>query len=499
MRTLVWFRTDLRTHDNLALHHARAAVRDTASAREGDAPGGMVALFVISPGEWRDHDYAPAKVDLMLRTLGELSRDLAALNIPLLIARAASIADVPALVAKAAADNACGAVFFNREYEVNEAARDARTMRECASLGIKCYGYHDQVYAPPGEVRTAGGSGGYFTVYTPFKKASYARMLKEGIPGCVPVPKPLSAMVRAPDPVPTSVEGFESRVPASRWPAGEAHARTRLATFARERIVPYKAERDFPGKPGTSELSPYLAIGAISCRQCLSAAVDANREFMGARAASQSPLDSGSEGIAHWISELLWREFYIHIMVGFPRVCKNRAFQPSTEAVRWNDNPIHFEAWTQGRTGVPIVDAGMRQLLRDGWVHNRVRMVVAMYLTKNLFLDWRLGESWFMRNLVDGFLASNNGGWQWSASTGTDAAPYFRIFNPVSQSEKFDPKGEYIREFVPELSQLEGDAIHQPWTLPSLLRSRLEYPQPLVDLSVTRERAIAAFQAIKKA
>jgi deoxyribodipyrimidine photo-lyase len=177
----------------------------------------------------------------------------------------------------------------------------------------------------------------------------------------------------------------------------------------------------------------------------------------------------------------------------------NRAFQKPTEAIRWNENAAHFDAWTRGRTGVPIVDAAMRQLATTGFMHNRLRMVAAMYLTKNLFLDWRLGEAFFMRHLVDGFLASNNGGWQWSASTGTDAAPYFRIFNPVSQSRRFDEQGEFIRRYVPELRDLDAETIHEPWTLPGLLRQGLDYPSPLVDLSKSRADAIEAFRVVKGA
>jgi deoxyribodipyrimidine photo-lyase len=301
-------------------------------------------------------------------------------------------------------------------------------------------------------------------------------------------------MVGTADAVPTSVDGFESSVDAAHWPGGEMYALKQLRSFAEKQIVPYKATRDFPGTRGTSMLSPYLAIGAISPRQCIVAAVQANTL---AAKSNTSPFESGPEGITHWISEVLWREFYIHILVGFPRVCMHRAFQPTTESILWNDNAKHLEAWKLGRTGLPIVDAGMRQLREMGWMHNRVRMIVAMYFTKNLFLDWRLGEKFFMQNLVDGFLASNNGGWQWSASTGTDAAPYFRVFNPLTQSQKFDSDGTYIRRFVPELRDVEGDAIHEPWTIPGLLRSRVDYPEPMVDLSKTRERAIEAFRDIK--
>lgn len=479
MRPLIWFRTDLRTTDNFALHHACAA-----------ASNGALALFVVSPEEWRRHDWAPVKVDLILRTLSILSRDLARLNIPLLIGHAPTLNDVPPTVLNTARANDCSALFFNREYEVNEAARDKRTAALFKADARSVFAYHDQVLAPPGEVRTS--TAGFYTVFTPFKKAFYARMLHQGVPESVPAPARLPALVSTPSPVPSRVEGFASHVSPDRWPAGEHAAMSRLHAFIQAHVRTYKSQRDLPAVDATSQLSPHLNLGTISVRQCLRAALDANTQ-----APKDKPFDSGNEGIIHWISELLWREFYIHILVGFPRVCKHRAFQPATEAIEWHDNEAHFNAWSIGQTGVPIVDAGMRQLHRDGWMHNRVRMITAMFLTKNLFIDWRRGERYFMQHLVDGFLASNNGGWQWSASTGTDAAPYFRIFNPVSQSQRCDPAGDYIREFVPELQDLDSDAIHDPWTLGPLLRQRLNYPDPIVDLARSRERAIESFRALK--
>lgn len=480
MRALVWFRSCLRTTDHAAL-----------SAATRNATKGVVALFIISPGEWRAHDYAPVKVDLILRTLQELTEQLRSLNIALIVRTAPTPQDVPKVVLKAMKEFECDEVCFNREYEVNEMARDAKVREVCEHAGAKVREYTDQSLIEPGDVRT--GEGRFYTVFTPFKKASIAHLQKRGVAE-YPAAKKQKEIVGTPDEVPAQVKGFESSVPANTWPAGEKHAMKRLATFAKKSMATYKAQRDFPAIDGTSVLSPYLAIGAISPRQCIIAALEANREFVKAGA---SAFDSGNEGCVHWISEVLWREFYIHILRGFPRVCKHRAFQPATERIVWNENAKHLEAWKHGKTGVPIVDAGMRQLLTTGWMHNRVRMITAMYFSKNLFLNWRDGEKWFMQHLVDGFLASNNGGWQWSASTGTDAAPYFRIFNPISQSVKFDPQGDYIRKYVPELSDIEGEAIHEPWTLPGLLRNKLDYPDPLVDLSKTREKAIEAFVKLK--
>ncbi|HCL4097052.1 TPA: deoxyribodipyrimidine photo-lyase, partial [Pseudomonas aeruginosa] len=266
------------------------------------------------------------------------------------------------------------------------------------------------------------------------------------------------------------------------WPAGEEVAQERLRDFADQHLADYHERRDFPALPGTSQLSPYLAAGVLSPRQCLDAALVANRgEFSG-----------GQQGAATWINELLWREFYKHILVGYPRVSRHRPFREETEALRWRQAPAELEAWQQGRTGIPIIDAAMRQLLATGWMHNRLRMVVAMFLSKNLLIDWREGERWFMRHLIDGDLAANNGGWQWSASTGTDAVPYFRLFNPLSQSERFDPRGEFIRHWLPELAGLERKAIHDPSSLG--LFAGVDYPRPMVDLKASRERALAAFR-----
>ena len=238
-----------------------------------------------------------------------------------------------------------------------------------------------------------------------------------------------------------------------------------------------------PAEPGTSQLSPYLAAGVISIRQCLHAALGYN----------QGELDSGASGATTWINELLWREFYKHILVGYPRVSMHRAFRPETEALPWRRAPYELEAWQQGRTGFPIIDAAMRQLRETGWMHNRLRMITAMFLSKNLLIDWREGERWFMRHLIDGDLAANNGGWQWSASTGTDSVPYFRLFNPTSQSQRFDPDGQFLRRWLPELQHLSSRDIHSPATHHNLF-GVIEYPTPIVDLGKSRARALDAFR-----
>ncbi|MEZ6242963.1 MAG: deoxyribodipyrimidine photo-lyase [Phycisphaerales bacterium] len=476
MRPLVWLRADLRTRDNPAL----------AAATRG-ATRGVLAVFTICPRQWRDkHDLSPAKADLIRRTLTVLSKDLEKLNIPLLLVERDDFSDVPAALLDLAKKHACDALFFNDEYEWNERQRDdaARTLFHDA--GLEVCSFTDQTVFPPGAIRT--GQGHFYSVFTPFKKSWIAQHAVGGATDEAPNPKRQPELLGKPDPIPASFKGFDADASiADLWPAGEHEAHRRLTVFCNGPINAYADERDLPALESTSALSPYLNVGALSTKQCVNAALAINR----------GRLNTGADGPIKWISELIWREFYRHILVGFPRVSRGQPFQLATRRIQWNDNPDHLAAWQNGRTGVPIVDAAMRQLARTGWMHNRLRMIAAMYLTKDLFLDWRLGERFFSRNLIDGDLASNNGGWQWSASTGVDAAPYFRIFNPSSQSKKFDPDAEFIKRYVPELADLDAKDIHDPSTRPAVARARLDYPAPLVDHARARDCAIAAFKAIK--
>lgn len=469
-RQLVWLRTDLRLRDNSALH---------AAAERGP----VIALYLLSPGQWHEHDDAPCKVDFWLRNLRELKAGLDTLHIPLLIRTAPRWDDAPNLISQLCQELGIETVHVNEEYGINEAARDAAVQKALASDGIHLRSHLDQLFFTPGTILTKGGT--YFQVYSQFRKVCYER-LNLGVPSLVPAPRAQQELNLVSDEVPRQVEGF-AIAPATlrnEWPAGEDAAHERIALFTDEILGNYQDTRDFPARDGTSRLSPYLAAGVVSPRQCLHAALANNHgEF-----------ETGNSGAVSWINELLWREFYKHILVGFPRVSRHRAFREDTEHLRWRQDTADLENWQQGRTGFPIIDAAMRQLLATGWMHNRLRMVVAMFLSKNLLIDWREGERWFMRHLIDGDLAANNGGWQWSASTGTDAAPYFRIFNPISQSERFDPDGRFIRRWVPELAGLQDKAVHDPSKLG--LFGVEGYPQPMCDLSATRDRALEAFKSL---
>ncbi|MFR0691338.1 deoxyribodipyrimidine photo-lyase [Enterobacterales bacterium AE_CKDN230030158-1A_HGKHYDSX7] len=469
-RQLVWLRTDLRLHDNSALH---------AAAERGP----VIALYLLSPGQWLAHDDAPCKVDFWLRNLHELRQGLGKLNIPLLIRTADHWAEAPDVISQLCRELDIETVHVNEEYGVHESHRDAAVDKALDREGIRLRSHLDQLFFTPGTLLTKSGT--YFQVYSQFRKVCYER-LNLGVPSLLPVPRGQAKLDIQSDALPDQVEDFEPPPPALReeWPAGEEAAHERIELFTDEILRTYQDTRDLPARDGTSRLSPYLAAGVLSPRQCLHAALANN----------QGEFETGNSGAVSWINELLWREFYKHILVGFPRVSRHRAFREDTEKLKWRYDRKDLEAWQQGRTGFPLIDAAMRQLLATGWMHNRLRMVVAMFLTKNLLIDWREGERWFMRHLIDGDLAANNGGWQWSASTGTDAAPYFRIFNPVSQSERFDPEGRFIRRWVPELAGVEGRAVHDPSKLG--LFGAPGYPQPMCDLSATRERALDAFKSL---
>jgi deoxyribodipyrimidine photo-lyase len=468
---LIWLRSDLRVHDNTALSAAMER-------------GPTLAVYLISAAQWQRHDDAPCKVDFWLRNLAAVKTALGELNVPLLIEYADTWDKAPKALLDLCKKHAVEQVHVNDEYGVNEQSRDAQVKATLDKAGIFFQGHLDQLFFKPGSVLTK--SGGYFKVFTQFRKVCYGRM-HHSVPSIVRRPTQQPPLHVKSDTVPAEVKGFETPPQALRelWPAGEDEARRRLEAFTDEQVHYYNDERDFPAKPGTSQLSAYLAAGVISPRQCLHAALRSNNgEF-----------ESGNVGATTWINELLWREFYKHVLVGFPRVSRHRAFRPETEALKWRDAPKDLEAWQQGRTGLPIVDAAMRQLLDTGWMHNRLRMVVAMFLTKNLLIDWREGERFFMQHLIDGDLAANNGGWQWSSSTGTDSSPYFRIFNPLSQSERFDPEGRFIKTWIPELTELNKRDVHNPSALGGLFGVE-GFPAPIVDLKASRERALQAFKSL---
>jgi len=478
--SLVWFRADLRITDNPALF---------AAGQQGARQ--IIGLFTICPKQWAEHDWSDARVDLLLRSLSSLQTSLAKLGIPLLIETQPTFAAVPKHILELCKRYHVDQVYINQEYEINEKHRDQSVRKLLKAHGIALHATHDQVVLKPGDVLTQQDRP--YTVFTPYKNA-WLRQVQDLLPLHLwPLPKKQSW--------PTGVEKAEvpQRLPHFMgtkqhapdwdvlWPAGEEAAHARLHSFLAERIARYDDARNLPAEKATSALSPYLALGVISPRQCLHAILQAEGEHF----------SRFSQGATTWCSQLVWRDFYRHLLDAFPRLSKNRPFHLKTERLTWADDEALFKAWTQGKTGFPLVDAGMRQLQMTGWMHNRVRMVVASLFTKNLWLDWRRGEKWFMQHLIDGDLANNNGGWQWAASTGNDAAPYFRIFNPFSQSQRFDPTGAYIKTYVGELRDAPAAVLHQRKKLAQyLVDSKSPYPTAIVDLATSAHHAKQAFAAL---
>ena len=476
MRALMWFRSDLRVRDNTAL---------AAACRAADA--GVVAVYAVCREQWKEHDWSAVKVDFILRTLQALRKELASINVPLKILDKPSFGGLEHELFRLAQSCDCDALYFNREYEVNERRRDDAVIEKFEREGLGVKHFVDQTVFEPGHVRTNEGK--FYSVFTPYRRKWEEHYKAVGGFDVQRKPAKQKDSSVKPDDVPGKVEGFTSRIDSDVWPAGEDEAGRALGRFIDSRIDDYGSARDDPAADATSHLSHFLVVGAVSPRQCLKAAAGAHGDTV-------SVDDTGA---GSWMNEIIWREFYKHVLVGWPRVSMHKPFRKETERLDWQTNDEHFKAWCEGRTGYPIVDAGMRQLNAIGWMHNRLRMITAMFMTKDLFLDWRLGERYFMQHLIDGDLASNNGGWQWSASTGTDAQPYFRVFNPIRQSERYDPDGDYIRKWIPELEGVDAKTIHDPERLAKTgLYTRGEYPEPIVDRSGTKDRVVKAFKALRK-
>ena len=473
--SVVWFRRDLRVHDNPALDAAikRGAPIVCVFVPDGDANGPWRAG---GASRWWLH-----------HSLAALSADLRARGGDLLLRCGASEESILSLVEEIGA----GAVYWNRRYDGPGKTQDQLIKSALKAGGVIAESFNGALLLEPWEVSTKDGRP--YRVFTPFWKALRTR---------APFPRPLAAPEKLPSfgnpprgeeladwsltpSLPDWAKGF-----VAAWSPGEEGAERALDRFLAEAAQSYKEDRDRPDRIGTSCLSPHLAFGEISPRRIWTAA------------AAQG--DSGAlhpDQAEKFLSEIAWREFsysLLHFNEDLPDACLQEKFN----AFPWENDPKNYDAWTKGQTGYPLVDAGMRQLWATGWMHNRVRMVAASFLIKHLLVDWRRGAEWFWDTLVDADLANNSASWQWVAGCGADAAPFFRIFNPIAQGTRFDPEGDYVRRWVPEISDLPAKYIHAPWTAPESVLNAAEvrlgatYPFPIVDHKFARERALAAFKAL---
>lgn len=486
---LIWFRHDLRVGDQPALQAALSAGRQVAGLyvlEEDRSKGSAGARPLGGAALWKLHG-----------ALQSLRADLAALNVPLILARGAP----EVLVPKIASQISASALYWTRRYAAAAVACDASIMAELKAEGREVKSFNGKLLAEPWSVKT--GAGGWFKVFTPFCRAARAAASVESMrpspmpqPG-LPWPHPpmlgddLDAWGLTPaSGAWTEPDWTEGLVEA--WPGGEAAAKARMQGFLEDGFKGYREGRNLPASPHVSGMSPYLATGEISPRQARQAALTAAEEAGGA-------LDADFEAFER---ELYWRDFSHNLLFFGDDISKNN-HQPKFDAFPWSDDAKAFKAWTKGQTGYPIVDAGMRELWHTGYMHNRVRMIVASFLTKHLLIDWRKGEAWFWDTLVDADAASNPANWQWVAGSGADAAPYFRIFNPMTQGQKFDADGAYVRIWVPEIARLPNKLLNTPWEAPEdVLRAAgialgETYPTPIVDHKLARERALEAYKQIK--
>jgi deoxyribodipyrimidine photo-lyase len=459
-----WFRNDLRIQDNTAL----AALVERAEE--------WLPVFILDPRLLGDASEGGPRMLFLFDCLERLGRALDKRGVPLLVRRGRPEQVLPGLLREAGGR----LLSFNEDTTPFAVRRDAAVRRAVEKLGAEVISRVDHVVFRAADIRT--GTGGSYSVYSPYRKSWWKRWQEEHWqpPTMRRMPPPIPGFRADPVPDPREVGLVAGGVALPT--GGEAAGRRRLERFLDTAAGRYHEDRDRPDLDGTSRLSPYLRFGVISVRQCFERAAQATAAEPALR-----------RGVSKWLDELIWREFYAGILEEHPRVLTEN-HRREYDALVWNDDPRGFEAWCEGRTGFPIVDAGMRQLRATGWMHNRVRMIVASFLTKDLLIDWREGERFFFAHLVDGDPASNNGGWQWAASTGTDAQPYFRIFNPIAQGRRWDPEGRYVRRWVPELRSVPDAQVHTPWEggLPA------DYPLRIVDHAERREIALQRFKGARQ-
>ena len=451
MSALVWLRNDLRSNWHSPLDYAIAQHQQ------------VIALYCLTPAQWQHYHYAPCKINLILSRLAALQSELAERNVSLCIIDTGDFQQSPQRVIDFCQQQGVEAVYFNAEYEWDERVRDKQFKQLCDKHNITVGKFHDTCIVRPELLQTKQQVP--YKMFTPYFNSWLAELL-----GNFPQPQAMSQATEVKSlSIDVDLNAYRQSTHVPDYQAESAAIHKSLQAFIQQKAPDYANARDFPAQTGTSQISHLLAIGAISAKHC---AFLLQNEYA-------HKIAEPSHGAHVWLKELAWRDFYRYIMFHFSHVNKNLPFQKQYRHFKWHTNEQHFTAWKEGKTGYPIVDAAMRALKETGWMHNRLRMIVASFYCKHLMLPWRWAEDYFMSQLVDGDFASNNGGWQWSASVGTDAAPYFRIFNPTAQSEKFDPQGEFIKKWLPELAGVSAKLIHQPSKYLDV--HKLAYPLPIVD------------------
>lgn len=486
---LVWLQSILRIGDNPALYHALHSRQQ------------VLIVYARTPSTWRELGFGRRKINAMAKALADFAQTANKYNLPLLIANAQSLAQEQQLVKQLLLATKASALHYNYQWQKSATANAQQLVTACAKLGIATFAYEAECIIEPRQIRNQKGRA--YRVFTPFMRRwqeqaqQLSRQLHPGIKPCNYSwsAKKISALNKALSPCfelsfvdaktsPTiDLAAFNHGLSAfldDKLLLTEQAAHSTLEEFIHQKLPDYQQNKEFLHQNALSGLGLYVANGKLSTLQCY-------------RALGQMT-DINHSAAQSWLRQLIWRDFFRHLLHAYPKIGIGQPFLDFASNIKYYNDRQQFRRWCRGQTGVPIIDAAMRQLWRHGRLHNRLRMLAASYLCKHLLIDWRWGEAWFMRHLLDADFATNNGNWQWCASVGADSVPYFRFFNPVLQSKKYDATGDYIRRHLPRLASLNNKDIHQP---PLALRAQLNYPPPLISQQAAKERAMAAFVAAK--
>ncbi|BAH83100.1 deoxyribodipyrimidine photo-lyase [Candidatus Ishikawella capsulata] len=469
MIRIVWLRNDLRIRDNKALY---AACSDLISE--------VRVVFIATPKQWQKHHMSAYQSTFIYKNLIKVQQSLAQCGIPFVYHECNYFEDAIIWLKYYCNKEQVKELFYNCQYEINEHKRDQK-LKKILMGHVVCKSFHDYTLLEPGSILNNNSE--MYKIYTPFRKKVINTLKKSNV-FSLPSPQRYYRNTITVKPIPKFDYPFNES--SQEFPLGEESALNLLEIFCSTKITSYATQTNLPSLYSTSYLSPYLAVGIISPRQCLNTLLNHYPNLL-------------ENNIAvSWFNQLIWREFYNHTLAKYPFLCMGKPYIDWTNNIVWNTDEEHLIAWQNGYTGYPIIDAGMRQLNSTGWMHNRIRMITASFLVKDLLIDWRIGEKYFMLHLLDGNLALNNGNWQWISSTGNNSWPYFRSFNPTTQGKKIDPNGDFIRKWLPELNEVPSKYIHNPHDWAQHSKYKIDYPLPIIDHNEARQKMLMAFKKAKK-
>ena len=466
---LMWFRNDLRIHDNTALYSACKNKKIN-----------VLSIFIATPKQWESHLMSFKKSEYIYKNLLILKKNIMQLGIPLYFYESEDFFTSIEFLRIFCKKHKVNAIFYNYQYEINERKRDYLVKKILKKENIETYAFHDEILFSPDKIHKKNGQA--YDVFSFFKK-NIIKKIQEKVPLSFPIPN-----VRTCSKMEKNIIKFtypREEIDEYLFPIGEKCALNNLLLFINKKIMNYNSEHHFPNLNSTSFLSASFSIGILSSRQCITL-------LFKKKIYELKKIDQ-----CLWLNELIWREFYKHLLIRYPEISRNKALSHLDNKILWSNKKELLNAWKKGKTGYPIVDAGMRQLNKLGWMHNRIRMITASFLVKDLLINWREGEKYFISKLIDGDLAINNGNWQWIASIGINSNPYFRIFNPINQAKKFDKEGIFVKTYLPELRSIPNSDIFTPHLWSQRTGNKINYPIPIVNHEKTKKNVISVFKLAK--